>query len=448
MEAITEAPVRPGIPFEDKIKLVVRQKYQTQKRRIAYGQHLVALYRDRILEEITDGTEEELDDKVLTELMRQLQGDYKILTEGVIGEVLLDNNEDADRLKDFTLSESGLGNVSARKAYPFEDAKLIRDHVELRLVDQYMLVKLEELKFDKTIEFLVKQHPLWKVYLQHVYGVGPVMAGVLLSEIDITQSPTASALRSYAGLDTRLGSDGKRHAPNKWQSKAYDLLVDQEYINKEGKLDTRKSLGYNRTLHDKLLGVLGDVMIRSGKRYRNREPDNGYGLTYYPIYEMYKERKARENEQLPEEEQRTDGHLHRMAIRRMLQVFLEHVWVIWRSLEGLYVRDPYEVEKLGATHHRIDELGTGGFKMEDVGLDPWGRPFDYEPVQPTDAENVSSRIYGPPGTRIESKPDERGIKRQLPPEDEGDGTPPGSSGDGAMGGDDDFPSSLDDLLGL
>lgn len=41
------------------------------------------------------------------------------------------------------------------------------------------------------------------------------------------------------------------------------------------------------------------------------------------------------------------GHLDRMAISYAVKVFLSHVWEQWRILEGLPVRKPYALDKLG-----------------------------------------------------------------------------------------------------
>jgi len=41
------------------------------------------------------------------------------------------------------------------------------------------------------------------------------------------------------------------------------------------------------------------------------------------------------------------AHLEAMARRRMLQLFLCHLWDVWRKAEGLPVRTPYPIERLG-----------------------------------------------------------------------------------------------------
>lgn len=37
-------------------------------------------------------------------------------------------------------------------------------------------------------------------------------------------------------------------------------------------------------------------------------------------------------------------HVHMMAQRRMLQLFLDHLWVVWRQAKGLSLRDPWPIE--------------------------------------------------------------------------------------------------------
>lgn len=41
---------------------------------------------------------------------------------------------------------------------------------------------------------------------------------------------------------------------------------------------------------------------------------------------------------------RYEGHIHMMAQRRMLQLFLNHLWVVWREALKLPLREPYPME--------------------------------------------------------------------------------------------------------
>lgn len=42
-------------------------------------------------------------------------------------------------------------------------------------------------------------------------------------------------------------------------------------------------------------------------------------------------------------------HVHRMAFRKMIKLFLSHLWEVWRTKEGLPVRPPYVFEHKGHT---------------------------------------------------------------------------------------------------
>ena len=86
-----------------------------------------------------------------------------------------------------------------------------------------------------------------------------------------------------------------------------------------------------------------------------------------PVYsDIYYEDKLRLRELHPEPEQTngaspwshnfTDGHIHRMAMRKAVKIFLQHLWVTWREIEGLPVSDPYVKAIMGHTH--IIEAGS------------------------------------------------------------------------------------------
>ena len=37
----------------------------------------------------------------------------------------------------------------------------------------------------------------------------------------------------------------------------------------------------------------------------------------------------------------TDSHVHRMALRKMIKIFLSHLWQVWRETDGLPVSEPW-----------------------------------------------------------------------------------------------------------
>lgn len=92
-----------------------------------------------------------------------------------------------------------------------------------------------------------------------------------------------------------------------------------------------------------------------------------------PVYvDMYYEEKARQRELHPQVMCRTcgcpweecksksvhkrmynDGHLHHRARRRMIKIFLAHLWEVWRVAEGLPVTPPYAQSALGHTIYPV-----------------------------------------------------------------------------------------------
>ena len=69
-----------------------------------------------------------------------------------------------------------------------------------------------------------------------------------------------------------------------------------------------------------------------------------------PMYvDIYYSEKARLRELHPEPEgkQYTDGHIHNMAMRKTVKIFMQHLWIVWREAEGLPVTMPYVIDNLG-----------------------------------------------------------------------------------------------------
>ena len=53
---------------------------------------------------------------------------------------------------------------------------------------------------------------------------------------------------------------------------------------------------------------------------------------------------------MPEHAEKSDAHIHNMAVRFMVKRFLVELYAEWRKLEGLFVADEYSVAKLGMEH--------------------------------------------------------------------------------------------------
>jgi hypothetical protein len=158
----------------------------------------------------------------------------------------------------------------------------------------------------KEVKRLIKPIPI-VAWLQDQKGCGVTLAGVIVSEIDITKCGTASALWRYAGLDVDTST------------------------GKATKRERGKKLHCNPFLKTKLIGVLAPCMIKARSPWRQ-------------FYDDYKHRK--------ESSGWGAGKLHRhnAAMRYMIKMFLLELWKVWRTAEGLPTPDPYALAKLGMAH--------------------------------------------------------------------------------------------------
>jgi len=184
---------------------------------------------------------------------------------------------------------------------------------------------------EKDITKMISEHPLWVYFLSNVKGCGPIMAAVIISEFDIHKAPMVSNLVSFAGL-----------APGK------DRKVKG------------KKCPYNQFLKSKLMGVLGSGFLQaksvpySGYYYEHKlRLENSDVLVEERI--RVEDRKGKYKGKSVRMVKWRDAypiHRHQAATRKMIKEFLKDLYVAWRELEGLEVREPYEEEYLGREHHR------------------------------------------------------------------------------------------------
>jgi hypothetical protein len=161
-----------------------------------------------------------------------------------------------------------------------------------------------ERKTYKELRSEVEGVPLWNFWLRYVEGIGPAYTLGLISWIgDIGRFDTVSKLWAYSGLHVVNGHAAKR--------------VAGERANWNPKL---------RVLAWKIAGRF----VRQGGRYRS------YYLSQKTAYAARQDLK-----------EAPKGRIDTMARRKTAKLFLAHLWEQWRRLEGLPVRQPYAIEKLG-----------------------------------------------------------------------------------------------------
>lgn len=279
------------------LKVIVRGAYDIQKLRIQMGNRIVGNFKAK-LGQLPSKPEEEMDAQGKM-ILNNLRMSYKKITDGV---------------KTFPRQSKFTGD------------EVISNYTELCLIAQYVDLEQSEHHHFQRLGNILKEFPVFVDFLDGVKGIGPAMAGVIISEIDIHKAKYPSSLWMYAGLD--CAADGKG------RSRKAEHLVKVTYIDKDGKEAERNSITFNPFLKTKLVGVLGSSFIKNG------DPK------YRAIYDGYKNRLQCH----PNWQGESKGHIHNASVRYMIKQFLVDLHMAWRAIEGLPVSVPYAEAKLGLKH--------------------------------------------------------------------------------------------------
>lgn len=281
----------------DNLKTMVRGAYDIQKLRIQMGNRIVGTFKVKLGQE--PGMPEDSIDAEGREILDKLRKHFKLITEGV--------TKFPTRAK-------------------FNADGVIDTYTELCLIAEYVELDDQEKKHFRRLTSVLEEFPIYVEFLEPIKGIGPAMAGVIISEIDISKAQYPSSLWKYAGLD--VAPDGKG------RSRKAEHLIDRVYTNKDGEEATRKSITFNPFLKTKLVGVLAGSFLKATPN------------PYRDIYDGYKHRL----EQHPAHIEKSKGQRHNMAMRYMIKMFLINLHMKWRALEGLPVSLPYHEAKLGIQH--------------------------------------------------------------------------------------------------
>jgi hypothetical protein len=225
--------------------------------------------------------------------------------------------------------------ISKREAMLKANNGVIKDYYKYMMIKMCVQLKSQENSIETTIKYMVEQEPIWRRFLKQVMGCGPLMAAVMISEFNIHEARHVSSFWKYAGLDVV-------HNPetDKWEGRGKKAahLIEVEYEDRDGKVQKKKSITYNPFLKTKLCGVLGSSFLKHPGPYRD-------------VYDNYKHRICMRNEQLPKEEKLSDGHIHNMAIRYAVKMFLKDFYNAWRELEGYELEPDYWTKYVSGREH-------------------------------------------------------------------------------------------------
>lgn len=364
---------------------MVRGAYDLQDLRIETGNRLIANFRSKLGIEPDEEADEEAE-----ELMDRLEAAHERLTDGV-------------------------AKITRRKNFDF--GPLISNYIELRMVDRYQTLVTEEKQAFKDIKAALKGVDIWDAFLDDVKGVGPAMAGVLISELDPYKAPYPSSFWSYAGLDVvhvwslreydwekavtgshppevELEKERQNVRRNDGSGPFDEVVYDEdeeggdlahcyrsietdagtwrlcatyEFVDKGGRSrrkehlkteeyeDSEGNLQVKKTLgyNPWLKTKLMGVLAGSFLKQNSR---------YRDFYDEYKHRK-----QTDPSCDWTDGHIHMASQRYMVKQFLLHCHLKWRDLKDLTVPLPYHAAKQG-NHNHVSET------EEELGITDPKRP--------------------------------------------------------------------------
>lgn len=282
------------------LKPLVRSIYDLQKLRIMMGNRVVQAFKTRIGQK-PGMSEEELDENE-QKVLASIRKEYKKITEGWA--------------------------KFPRTGRSFKGTSVIHSFGELVLVHEWVELKEKEDSYFSMLRGVLKDYPIWTEFMEGVKGVGPAMAGVIISEMDPYKAEYPSSFWKYAGLDVA--------GDNRGRSRRKEHQVQVAYKNTDGIDAMKNSITFNPFLKTKLTGVLGPSFVKQKGSY------------YREIYDNYKNRIAN----MPAHEEKSLGHRNNMAIRYVVKRFLVDLHIKWREIEGLPVSEEYSIAKLGMVHKK------------------------------------------------------------------------------------------------
>lgn len=244
---------------------------------------------------------------------------------------------------------------------------------------QHELLGLER-KIDNAVAAFVEQHSAFP-WFSKIKGVGKENIAKIIGLVDITRAQHVSSLWKFAGYSVEAGRAPCRRQGEKLSYNATLRTMCYRLGSSLHKAGLRQQcsvcgelVGRSKIPDQEKPNGNGDV-VDSEKLHLCEGAEFGTVAVYkYAAYYLdqkarYTARAIREGREivpaakLPsikgEDGKRrkvegdthlSEGHLHNMALRKMIKLFLAHLWMVWREAEGLPVSEPYVQEKLGHTH--------------------------------------------------------------------------------------------------
>ena len=235
---------------------------------------------------------------------------------------------------------------------------------------------------DGRVASYMQPHPAYP-WFSRVKGIGDENIAKVIGLVDIKRATTVSALRKFAGYAPEEGEDGLFHGAKKVKGKklSYNSKLRTtcwrigSSLLKAGLrqqcLKCNAVIGQGSIDQEKVDKTSGEILKKEGECPKCKNTtfraiaETKFGVYYLAQKEHYIQRFLNEGKEivpatkLPKDAKGkryetdkliSEGHVHSMALRKMIQMFLAMLWLEWRLGEGLPIREPYPIEKLGHTH--------------------------------------------------------------------------------------------------
>jgi DNA uptake protein ComE-like DNA-binding protein len=193
------------------------------------------------------------------------------------------------------------------RGYEFTKIYLIEEQIE----------KIDALINDveKEINRNLKSFPIWEQFLKNVKGIGPGHAGAIISLIGkADRFHSISALRKYSGWYVEDGKPARKKAKTQG--------------------------GYSPKMKQYLFWFAEATIKAKHYYYEIYLKAKRDELKNHPEWEGLKAEKGKKIDGIP-------MHIHRRAMRKMIQLFLSDLFCVWRDIEGFPPTTPYPIAILG-----------------------------------------------------------------------------------------------------
>lgn len=395
------------------IRTMVRSAYDAQKLRIQMGNRITANFKTKLGLEQNGMSEKELE-KQEKGLLDQLRATYSRITDGIVLERSGASTD--DEVEEEQVEVGKLISRRKFKAdgiiTDYAELALIHQYLRMLANEQEAFKQLKDSLKGIPVydEFLAKIRGIGAAM------AGVIISEIDIFKTKYPSSLWRYAGLDVVYVATYFDDEGKRQIiphtqmeaifasgvdellykgiyPIKFEgvgtSKKEFCLVQRKYINKDGKQAIRNSISFNPFLKTKLVGVMGPSFLKTtvttvdGKKMgaaRRRQLAEAKGFKvldsedsdkvqvqvdsfliqqghdvvmdanpYAKAYYQYKFRL----ENSPKHQDKTAAHLHNMAIRYAVKLFLNDLYNVWRKLEELPVAPTFAEAKLGLTHGQM-----------------------------------------------------------------------------------------------